>query len=632
MRRSRGLILPVVLFVLLLLGLLSAMFMMRVGADMASTRVAALRQQTRLAAEAGVERVKQMLRTGRMDVARWYNNPDEMNRIVVWADGGDPTIWGKSEEFDDGRPAVRFSIVADDPTDDLDFIRFGITDESSKLNLNTASEPQLTKLVTAALKGREDLDPQEIVDAILDWRDTDNQPRSSASDTEGEYYKALDKPYKVKNGPFDTVEELLLVKGVTREVLYGEDFDRNGLLTANEDDGDESFPMDDQDGKLNRGIYPYLTVQSYENNVSNDQRPRVYLKWPAERIRAELEEDFADSPEVIDYIIAAATPQSGRAGASGGPGGAQSGQPGRRGQGATAPPQRGAPIRPGRGGRQAPDPNNAGNEGGEEGAPAGGGKLGPRQQRREPLQPGRRPTPTKPGGNPGTAGGNAEENATEEGEPTVQPLVGDEVPPVRSPQRGAAAGGGAIPSQSGESNDGTKAPKPIRNPASLFLTEVVKDGQPQESPLKPEHLAVVMDRMTLRPAREQRIPGMININSAAPEVLRCLDGLTEEQVQGIVSKRTTLDSEILATTAWLVTEEVMDIEAYEMIATSITARGQQFAIESLGFADHAGIVTRLHVVVDMIGPIAQTIYYRDESYLGSTFPIRFEDKEKIRAR
>jgi hypothetical protein len=51
-------------------------------------------------------------------------------------------------------------------------------------------------------------------------------------------------------------------------------------------------------------------------------------------------------------------------------------------------------------------------------------------------------------------------------------------------------------------------------------------------------------------------------------------------------------------------------------------------IESLGYADHIGMVTRLEVVVDMVGPIPQTIYYRDISEVGANFPIREEDVEE----
>ena len=101
------------------------------------------------------------------------------------------------------------------------------------------------------MAGDEEVNPHEIVAAILDWRDEDSVPLSEAGDTEGLYYEDLPRPYRVKNGPFESVEELLLVKGVTGQILYGEDFDRNGLLTVNEEDGDVSFPPDNEDELLN---------------------------------------------------------------------------------------------------------------------------------------------------------------------------------------------------------------------------------------------------------------------------------------------------------------------------------------------------------------------------------------------
>ena len=96
--------------------------------------------------------------------------------------------------------------------------------------------------------------------------------------------------------------------------------------------------------------------------------------------------------------------------------------------------------------------------------------------------------------------------------------------------------------------------------------------------------------------------------------------------------RDSLGAEALSTPAWLVTEGVMDLDTFDQIASSITTRSQQFTIESLGYGDHIGMVTRLQVVVDMVGPIPQTIYYRDISYLGGSYPIREEDKEQVRAR
>ncbi|MBI4559410.1 MAG: general secretion pathway protein GspK [Candidatus Hydrogenedentes bacterium] len=60
---------------------------------------------------------------------------------------------------------------------------------------------------------------EDPVDAILDWIDTDDEPRASGA--ESEYYSALDVPYGCKNGSLDSVEELLLVKGITLELFFG---------------------------------------------------------------------------------------------------------------------------------------------------------------------------------------------------------------------------------------------------------------------------------------------------------------------------------------------------------------------------------------------------------------------------
>ena len=81
----------------------------------------------------------------------WYHNIEDLHRIIVWMHDGDDSIWGTNDEFDEDVMAYRFSIVADDPTDDEEYIRFGVTDESSKLNLNTATETQLRRLVRAAV-------------------------------------------------------------------------------------------------------------------------------------------------------------------------------------------------------------------------------------------------------------------------------------------------------------------------------------------------------------------------------------------------------------------------------------------------------------------------------------------------
>jgi type II secretory pathway component PulK len=146
---------------------------------------------------------------------------------------------------------------------------FGITDEASRLNLNTATLDMLLKLpgMTA-----------ELAPAIIDWRDEDNEV--SPGGAESEYYLLLAAPYYCKDAPFETVDEVLLVKEASHEVLYGEDVNRNGVLDSNENDASESQPPDDRDGNLDRGLFDYSTVYSVEPNESSSGEERVNVNSP----------------------------------------------------------------------------------------------------------------------------------------------------------------------------------------------------------------------------------------------------------------------------------------------------------------------------------------------------------------
>ncbi len=107
---------------------------------------------------------------------------------------------------------------------------------------------------------------EEIVNCILDWIDPDDTPRSSGA--ENDYYSTLNPPYRCKNGPLSTPEELLLVKGVTPPLFLGNDRNRNGILDPGEDDGT---------GVVNQGWSAYLTVYSRELNLASDLTPRIYV-------------------------------------------------------------------------------------------------------------------------------------------------------------------------------------------------------------------------------------------------------------------------------------------------------------------------------------------------------------------
>jgi general secretion pathway protein K len=96
-------------------------------------------------------------------------------------------------------------------------IEIEIGNESGKININRA-DARLLKMILSPF----DLDDEGkniIVDSILDWRDTDDLYRINGA--EDDYYQSLEEPYNTKNSYFDSIDELLLVRGVTPEIFFG---------------------------------------------------------------------------------------------------------------------------------------------------------------------------------------------------------------------------------------------------------------------------------------------------------------------------------------------------------------------------------------------------------------------------
>ncbi|MBI4380699.1 MAG: general secretion pathway protein GspK [candidate division NC10 bacterium] len=93
-----------------------------------------------------------------------------------------------------------------------------VSDEESKIPLNGATDAILRRLFSNS-GVRDGRLLSTIVDSILDWRDPDTLHRLNGA--EDDYYLSLPAPYRAKNGDFETMDELLLVKGMTPEILYG---------------------------------------------------------------------------------------------------------------------------------------------------------------------------------------------------------------------------------------------------------------------------------------------------------------------------------------------------------------------------------------------------------------------------
>ncbi|MFA5354102.1 MAG: hypothetical protein WC291_07720 [Thermodesulfovibrionales bacterium] len=140
------------------------------------------------------------------------------------------------------------------------FVR--VMDESGKVDINRATDVILKNLFLNL--GIQEDQVNIIVDSIMDWKDEDNLHRLSGA--EDEYYMSLPRPYRAKNSSFDTIEELLLVRGITPAILYGE-------------------------GKR-RGVIDFLTVSSGTDKINPSAAPREALMAIP-----------GMSPEIADSII-----------------------------------------------------------------------------------------------------------------------------------------------------------------------------------------------------------------------------------------------------------------------------------------------------------------------------------------
>jgi hypothetical protein len=115
----------------------------------------------------------------------------------------------------------------------------------------------------------------QLAAAIIDWRDENDEV--STDGAEESTYQRLNPAYRCKNAPFESVDELRLVFGMTLDILAGEDSNRNGILDPNEDDLDTSAPWDNRDGRLDPGLWEYVTVYSKESLLRADGTAKISI-------------------------------------------------------------------------------------------------------------------------------------------------------------------------------------------------------------------------------------------------------------------------------------------------------------------------------------------------------------------
>lgn len=103
-----------------------------------------------------------------------------------------------------------------------------IDDETGKIPINKLITGNNYNLPVKELLGRllrlpefklSEEQANEITDAIKDWLDQDDEVTGNG--VESSYYRNLTPPCAAKNGFLDCIDDLLMVKGVTKELYYG---------------------------------------------------------------------------------------------------------------------------------------------------------------------------------------------------------------------------------------------------------------------------------------------------------------------------------------------------------------------------------------------------------------------------
>ena len=236
------------------------------------------RIQAHYLALAGVEKAKALL----------YH--DAVNRRRAAQNHGD-SLYDAPQHFQDvalGRG--HFRVLRQGRREEGGDIVYGVSDEESRLNVNHGQAGELGKLGGMSA---------ETAAAIVDWRDEDDSVTQGGAEVE--YYAGLKRPCLPRNGPFLSVRELLMVAGVSPELLLGEDVNQNGLLDAGEDDGAASFPRDNRDGVLDAGWSGVLTAHSSVRNVTAQGDSPVNVQTASEQTLAAVP---GISPELAKAIVA----------------------------------------------------------------------------------------------------------------------------------------------------------------------------------------------------------------------------------------------------------------------------------------------------------------------------------------
>jgi general secretion pathway protein K len=197
------------------------------------------------------------------------------------------------------------------------YLELVIEDETGKININklvtangfnNAMKDLMKRLLSQPQFQLQDREIEDLLYAIKDWIDADSEV--TATGAENAYYQGLGKSYTVRNGPMESIDELLMVRGVTRELFYGTP-ERSGLARFLTVQGEGSVNINTAPKEVLRALAPSITedaanrMDDYRKNPANNlTEPSWYRRVPG------LENTAIDSVTVVtksEYFQIAAT-------------------------------------------------------------------------------------------------------------------------------------------------------------------------------------------------------------------------------------------------------------------------------------------------------------------------------------
>lgn len=213
--KKKGSILVTTLWITAIISLLALGVGFRASLDMRLSKYNFDKLRAASLARAGILKAKEQAINNGKD----YDSVYESGFRLRNSDSPETLFGRQANKLEEGDFSVHYVLKGSNGEESRKI--FGPLDEERKFNLNISKFPGSAKSEYARiLKGLSPLVTQEIINAIIDWQDEDSLV-TAAGGAEEPYYAYLEAPYKCKNADFSVIEELLLVKGVTKGLYDG---------------------------------------------------------------------------------------------------------------------------------------------------------------------------------------------------------------------------------------------------------------------------------------------------------------------------------------------------------------------------------------------------------------------------